>query len=93
MKEMLDAQKVVLKLTAQEVEELIEVERKRIKDRNKLDLVVNAFVGGGMFALFIIALRDGNNAAAALHIFACAYMIWRVNRNWGYDDEPKTTKQ
>ena len=92
MKEILDAQKVILKMEAQEVEELIEVERKRIKDRNKLDLVVNAFVGGGMFALFIVALRDGNNAAAALYVFACAYMIWHVNREWGYDDESKTTK-
>lgn len=82
MKELLEAQKVILKLKAQETVELLETEKRCIQERDKVHLVLNAFVCGSCFAMFIIGVRDANYALACVQLAAAAFMAWRVSREW-----------
>ena len=92
MNELLEAQKVILKQNAQDACEWIDAEKKRIKERYKQNMVLNAFVCGSFFAMFIISIRDAYYALACVQLAVFAFMAWRVYMEWGYDDEPKTKK-
>lgn len=89
MNELLEAQKVVLKQKVQDTCEWIDAEKKRIKERYKQNMVLNAFVCGSCFAMFITGIRDAAYSLACVQLAASVFMAWRVYMEWGYDDEIK----
>jgi len=78
--EFLQAQKVILKHKMQEAVEMLEAEKRKIKERHKMDMVLNSFVCGACFALAVIAIRDANYALACVQFFCSAYMAWRTKK-------------
>jgi uncharacterized membrane protein YoaK (UPF0700 family) len=92
MNELREAQKVILKQKTQEAVELFEAEKRKLKERYKQNMVLNAFVCGSFFAMFITSIRDAYYALACVQLAVFAFMAWRVYMEWGYDDDPETKK-
>jgi hypothetical protein len=82
MKELLEAQKVILKLKTQEAVKLFEHEKRKLKRQHKIDMVFNAFACGLCFAFAVIAVRDGAYLLACVQLFGSAYMAWRLKMEW-----------